>query len=117
MFKGLRDSLTKFSHKAKETVSEKEVSLKDLEEPLENLKMQLIKNNVSFDVSEKIIEDLTEKLEGTKIARGSLVEFLKKAIRIGYKNIIEWVANDPDFEAYRDDPQFKEILAKAGENI
>jgi len=35
---------------------------------------------------------------------------LQKAIGIGYKNIIEWVENDPDLEAYREDPQFKEIL-------
>lgn len=42
-------------------------------------------------------------------------ELLQKAIRIGYKNIIEWIENDPDFEAFRDDPHFKDILTKAGE--
>lgn len=42
-------------------------------------------------------------------------ELLQKAIEIGYKNIIEWIENDPDFAAYRYDPQFKEILAKSGE--
>ena len=42
-------------------------------------------------------------------------EFLRKAIGIGYKNFVEWIENDPDFEELRDDPQFKEILAKGGE--
>ena len=37
-------------------------------------------------------------------------ELLRKAIGIGYKNIIEWIENDPDFETYRDDPKFIEIL-------
>jgi serine/threonine protein kinase/Flp pilus assembly protein TadD len=43
------------------------------------------------------------------------LEFLQKAIGKGYNNIIEWIENDPDFEPYRDDPQFREILAKASE--
>ena len=37
---------------------------------------------------------------------------LRQAIDKGYNNIIEWVENDPDFENFRDDPQFKEILSK-----
>jgi len=42
-------------------------------------------------------------------------ELLQKTMMIGYKNIIEWIENDPDFDAFWDDPHFKEILAKAGE--
>ncbi len=42
-------------------------------------------------------------------------EFLRKAIGIGFINLIEWIENDPDFEALRDDPEFNEILAKVGE--
>ena len=42
-------------------------------------------------------------------------ELLMKTIKIGYKNIIEWVENDPDFEVFRDDPKFKEILASSGQ--
>ncbi len=38
-------------------------------------------------------------------------ELLQKAIKIGFRNIIAWVENDPDFERFRDDPHFKEILA------
>ncbi len=43
------------------------------------------------------------------------MEYLQKAIGNEFKNIIEWIENDPDFKAFRDDPQFREILAKAGE--
>jgi len=86
MFKGLRETLNKFSQKAKETISEKEISLKDLKKPLEEFNLQLIKNNVSFTVSEKIIEDLTNKFKGTKIDRGSLEVFLEKSIR---KSLLE----------------------------
>jgi len=42
-------------------------------------------------------------------------EYLKKAIKIGFKNIIGWIENDPDFVSCRDDPDFKEILIKAGD--
>jgi Tfp pilus assembly protein PilF len=38
-------------------------------------------------------------------------EMLQTAIKIGFRNIIAWVENDPDFEQFRDDPHFKEILA------
>jgi serine/threonine protein kinase/Flp pilus assembly protein TadD len=41
-------------------------------------------------------------------------EYLRKAINIGYKNIIEWIDNDPDFKAYKTDPEFKAILSKVG---
>ncbi len=37
-------------------------------------------------------------------------QLLQKAIGIGYKNITEWIENDPDLESVRDDPQFKKIL-------
>jgi non-specific serine/threonine protein kinase len=40
---------------------------------------------------------------------------LQKAIGIGYKNIIEWIETDPDLESVRGDPQFKKILAGAGD--
>ena len=40
---------------------------------------------------------------------------LQKAIKIGFRNIIMWIEKDPDFEIFRDDPQFKAILAGAGE--
>jgi len=42
-------------------------------------------------------------------------KLLRKAIKIGFRNIIAWVENDPDFDKLRDDPHFKDILAKAGE--
>ncbi|HSD63101.1 MAG TPA: protein kinase [Ignavibacteriaceae bacterium] len=41
------------------------------------------------------------------------MEFLKKALATGYKNIIEWIENDPDFESLRSDSEFKEILNSA----
>lgn len=43
------------------------------------------------------------------------LEFLQKAIAKGYYNIIEWIENDPDFEPYRNDPEFNEILSKSGD--
>jgi serine/threonine protein kinase/Flp pilus assembly protein TadD len=42
-------------------------------------------------------------------------DYLKKAIDIGYKNIIEWIENDPDFDAFREDSEFKKIIAMTGD--
>jgi len=45
--------------------------------------------------------------------KGKAYEYLRKAINIGYKNIIEWVENDPDFNSFREDQEFREIINKS----
>lgn len=40
--------------------------------------------------------------------------YLRKAIDIGYKNIIEWIESDPDFDSFRNDNEFREIISKIG---
>jgi non-specific serine/threonine protein kinase len=39
------------------------------------------------------------------------LEFLQKALSFGYRNILEWVATDPDYESIREDPGFKKLLS------
>jgi tetratricopeptide (TPR) repeat protein len=39
------------------------------------------------------------------------LDFLQKALSFGYKNILEWIATDPDFEPIRDDPEFKKVVS------
>jgi non-specific serine/threonine protein kinase len=39
------------------------------------------------------------------------LELLQKALSFGYKNILEWIATDPDIEPIRDDPEFKKVVS------
>ena len=39
---------------------------------------------------------------------------LTNAINSGYKNVVEWVSNDPDFASIHDDPEFKAVIAGMG---
>jgi non-specific serine/threonine protein kinase len=39
------------------------------------------------------------------------LELLQKALSFGYKNILEWIATDPDLEPIRDDPEFKKVVS------
>jgi len=40
------------------------------------------------------------------------LEFLEKALEKGYKNILSWVDQDQDFDAFRDDEEFKQLINK-----
>ena len=42
--------------------------------------------------------------------RENSLDYLRKALKAGYSNIIEWVQADPDYDFLRDDPEFKEIV-------
>ena len=42
------------------------------------------------------------------------LKYLKIALSSGWKNIREWVKSDPDFDTLKDDPEFREVLSKAG---
>jgi hypothetical protein len=44
------------------------------------------------------------------------LEFLDKALEKGYKNILSWVDQDQDFDAYREDKEFKQLINKYMDN-
>ena len=44
------------------------------------------------------------------------LEFLEKALEKGYKNILSWVEQDKDFDAFREDEDFKQLISKYIDN-
>ena len=88
MFSGLKASLAKFSQKTKEIITEKELTSKDLRPLIENLKIQLLKNNLSFEVAEKITTDLEENLEGKIVKKKETENFVKNSLKNILKQIL-----------------------------
>jgi len=92
MFKFLKEKLSKFKKRAEEggvfteSVLGKKISEKELENILEELKIDLLEADVAFDVAEEIVSRIEEELRGKKIKRGVdlysvVLDSLKKAIK------------------------------------
>lgn len=67
MLEGLRKALALFS----ERISTSDVLDNKTEREIDNLKLQLVENDVSVEVSEKIIEEMKKELEGVRVKRFS----------------------------------------------
>lgn len=44
--------------------------------------------------------------------RKQALECLRNAIRAGYKNVVEWVKNDPDLESLHHDPEYEALISE-----
>ncbi len=89
MFEKLRESFRSFSEKLKRGISEKEISERDLEDPLEELELVLIQNDVAIPVIEKIKERIKEKLLGKSVKRKEIDEKVRSAIREVLLEVLE----------------------------
>ncbi|MBD3187240.1 signal recognition particle-docking protein FtsY [Candidatus Bathyarchaeota archaeon] len=86
MFEKLKSGFKTFVTKIKT----KELNEENLAEPLEELKISLVKNDVAYFVADKIGDLVKEKLLGSRITRGSKVDtFLKGVIRDTIKEILD----------------------------
>ena len=81
MLGNLKDSVKEFSSNVKSAVAEKELEESDLDPLLEELRLKLLKNNVSLEVAEEIEEEMREKLLGETVGRGNVEEKVKEAFR------------------------------------
>lgn len=69
----------------------KELSDKDLEGPLEELKLSFLESDVSYEISEMIAEKVKEKLKKTRVKRGEdISQEIKKVTR---DSIMELIGN------------------------
>lgn len=66
-----------FFQKIKEKLSSVTISDSDFETYAEELKMLLLENNVAFEVSEKIVSDLKEKIVGQKMLKKEIESQIK----------------------------------------
>ena len=80
MFDKLKDTVESVSENVKSTVTEKEIQKEDIDSILQDFKLKLMKNNVSVDVAEDIIQQLEEKLVGEKVGRLSVEEEVKETL-------------------------------------
>lgn len=81
MLGNLKDSVKEFSSNVKSAVAEKELEESDLTPLLEELRLKLLKNNVSLEVAEEIEEEIKEKLLGETVGRGNVEEKVEDAFR------------------------------------
>jgi fused signal recognition particle receptor len=69
-----------FSDDVKSVVAEKELDEETLNPLLENLRLKLLKNNVSLAAAEAIEEELRETLTGREVKRGKAEEVVNEAL-------------------------------------
>jgi len=92
LFEGLKKAFQKVANTFKEKVEYKEIKEDDIEEILDDLKLDMIENDVAYDIANNIIDDVKKQLIGLKIKRGEEVEeVVKDSIK---KSIIKSFGND-----------------------
>jgi fused signal recognition particle receptor len=74
LFEGLKKAFQKASSSIKEKIEYKEIKEDYISDVMEEMKIDLIENDVAYDVADKIIEIVKSKLVGSKVRRGKEVE-------------------------------------------
>jgi len=90
MLGDLKDTVKEFSLNVKSAVTDKELEKSDINPILEKLRLKLLKNNVSLEVTEKIQQQLKEDLLGQEINRTNI----EKTIENSLKQKLEEVMKD-----------------------
>lgn len=89
MLGGFKDSVKEFSSSVKSAVSEKEIEEDDIDSLLDDLRLKLLKNNVSLEVAEEIEEGLRENLTGKVVKRGGVDEAVEQAFRDSLEAVLD----------------------------
>ncbi|MCJ7479216.1 MAG: signal recognition particle-docking protein FtsY [Candidatus Nanohaloarchaeota archaeon QJJ-7] len=89
MFDSLKDSVSSFSEKAKETVAEKEVTEEMLEDLLWDLEQQLLKSNVAVDVIDRLKQDMKEELVGESVPRRKAGAVVESALEDAVRDVLQ----------------------------
>lgn len=81
ILENFKESVKDFSDDLKSTVAEKELDEETLNPLLEDLRLKLLKNNVSLSAAEAIEEELRESLTGEQVKRGKARDYVNEALR------------------------------------
>lgn len=81
MLDKFKESVKDFSDDVKSAVAEKELDEETLNPLLEDLRLKLLKNNVSLAAAEAIEEELRETLTGEEVRRGKAEEKVEEAVK------------------------------------
>ncbi|QKQ98173.1 signal recognition particle-docking protein FtsY [Candidatus Nanohaloarchaea archaeon] len=102
MLEKFKDSVKDFSSSVKSKVAEKELDEDTLNPLLEDLRLQLLQNNVSLEAAEAIEEELREKLLGQEVTRGKVQETVDEAVE---EVLLELLDDSFDFEQRLDEAE------------
>ena len=80
MLDKFKDSVKEFSDNVKSAVAEKELDEDTLNPLLEELRLKLLQNNVSFEAAEKIEDNIGQELLGEEVRRGKAEEKVNEAV-------------------------------------
>ncbi len=89
MLGGLKDSVKEFSSNVKSAVAEKEIEEDDIDPLLDDLRLKLLKNNVSLEVAEEIEQGLRESLTGRTVKRGNVEDAVEEAFRESLEQVLD----------------------------
>nr|MDO8117450.1 signal recognition particle receptor subunit alpha [Candidatus Sigynarchaeota archaeon] len=86
MFEKIKSGFKTFAN----NVKTRELTGKNLDEPLEELKLALVRNGVALLVAQRIVDTVKEKLLGTRLERASKIDsFVKDIIKSSIREILE----------------------------
>jgi len=88
MFDKFKETVKDLSDNVKESVTEKEIQEEDVDSLLEEFRLKLLENNVSFDAAEEIENAVRTELVGKKAGRFSVEEEVSKAIKKQLNTVI-----------------------------
>lgn len=74
MFRRLREKIADFAKRLAATIETRELSDRELDEALENFKLELLESDVAFEVAEMVCDYLKKRLASLRVSRSAKVE-------------------------------------------
>jgi fused signal recognition particle receptor len=81
MLDGLKDAVKQATKDVKSKVAEKEITEEELDSSLEDLRLRLIKQNISIDTVERIQDEVKDRMLGEEVRRDQVSNKIQDAFR------------------------------------
>lgn len=81
MFSNFKERFNEAVETVGKKITEKEITEKDLDSVLEELKISLIKSDVALETADRICENIKEGLEGVEVKRTNVEQRIKESFR------------------------------------
>jgi fused signal recognition particle receptor len=81
MLDGLKDAVKQATEDVKSKVAEKEITEEELDSSLEDLRLRLIKQNISIDTVERIQDEVKDRMLGEEVRRDQVSNKIQDAFR------------------------------------
>ncbi|MDY6765752.1 MAG: signal recognition particle-docking protein FtsY [Candidatus Nanohaloarchaea archaeon] len=104
MFDGLRESVSRFSESARQTVAEKEVTQELLDDVFWELEQGLLQNNVAVDVIDRLKDDMEDALLGESVPRRQAGAVVEAALADAVRDVLDQDGTDLERVVTGNDP-------------